>query len=114
MLLSNSDIERLKAIGYEKEKFLHIDSNGFAQLRNHKGYCVFFDVIQCKCTVYQHRPQGCRIYPVIYSEDEGITVDDLCPEKDTLTETELKARGSEVIRLLKQIARDAASRSEHT
>ena len=113
-MLSSSDIERLEAIGYEKEKFLRYDSQGFAILQNRKGYCVFFDVIQCKCTVYKHRPQGCRIYPVVYSEDEGVTVDDLCPEKDTVTETELKTKGRKVIRLLKRITREATAKSGHT
>jgi Fe-S-cluster containining protein len=112
MLLSNADVERLEAIGYEKAKFLRYDHQGFAKLQNHKGYCVFYDVIQCRCTVYQHRPQGCRIYPVVYSDDEGVTVDDLCPEKDTVTEAELQTKGREVVQLLKKIVREAASRSK--
>lgn len=113
-MLSNTDIERLEAIGYDKEKFMKYDSHSFAQLQNHQGYCVFYDVIRSVCTVYSHRPQGCRIYPVVYSEEEGVTVDDLCPEKDTVTETELRTKGRKVIRLLRRITREAVSRSAHT
>jgi len=40
-----------------------------------------------------HGPLGCRVYPVICSEQEGIVVDDLCPMKSTVSRIELDGEG---------------------
>lgn len=110
MLLSNEDIKRLERVGCTRRKFVRYDRHGFARLRNHQGFCVFYDVVKHGCEVYEHRPFGCRIYPVLYSEQEGIAVDDLCPMKDTLTARELRRKGKEVVRLLQKIDIEAKSR----
>ena len=114
MMLSNADTERLEELGYDKQKFIRYDKHGFALLRNHQGFCVFYDINQCRCQVYEHRPLGCWIYPVVYSEEEGVIVDDLCPMKDTVTETELERKGRKVIKLLKRISTEATSRGAPT
>jgi len=103
MLLSKADIERLEKVGYGRQGFVRYDKEGFAKLRNHRDYCVFYEVEKRRCKVYRHRPSGCRIYPVMYSEGIGVIVDDVCPMKDTVTEAELKKKGREVVKLLKRI-----------
>ena len=111
MLLSNADVERLEKAGYNRQKFMRYDKHGFARLRNRHGFCVFYDVVKCRCSIYEHRPLGCRIYPIIYSEQEGIVVDCLCPMKNTVSEIELKRRGKRVIELLQTMDNEATSRA---
>jgi len=111
MLLSNADVERLEKAGYNRQKFMRYDKHGFARLRNRHGFCVFYDVVKCRCTIYEHRPLGCRIYPIIYSEQEGIVVDGLCPMKNTVSEIELKRKGKRVIELLQRMDNEATSRA---
>jgi Fe-S-cluster containining protein len=111
MLLSNADVERLEKAGYDRPKFIRYDKHGFARLRNRHGFCVFYDVVKCRCTIYEHRPLGCRIYPIIYSEQEGIVVDGLCPMKNTVSEIELKGKGKRVIELLQRMDNEATSRA---
>jgi len=107
MMLSNADIERLERLGYNRQKFVHYDRHGFARLRNCFGFCVFYDVAKKRCRIYRHRPLGCRIYPVIYSEQEGIVVDDLCPMQNTVSKTELKRKGKKMTELLQRIDTEA-------
>jgi hypothetical protein len=114
MMLSDADIKRLERAGYNRQKFVSYDKHGFARLKNRRGFCVFYDVEKCRCKIYEHRPSGCRIYPVIYSEKEGIVVDDLCPMKNTVSETELKRKGKKVIELLQRIDNEATSHRNTT
>jgi len=114
MLLSSGDVERLERAGYDRQKFLCHDSNGFVRLKNRRGFCVFYDVEKCRCKIYRHRPLGCQIYPVIYSELEGIVVDDLCPMKNTISKSELKRKGKKVMELIQRIDSEATSRRNGT
>ena len=110
MLLSNADIERLERIGFAREKFVRFDRHVFVRLRNHHGFCVFYDVERCRCRVYRHRPLGCRVYPVIFSEREGVIVDDLCPMGSTVSKVELDRKGKRLMRLLQRIDAEAVNR----
>jgi Fe-S-cluster containining protein len=109
-MLSNADVERLEKAGYTRQKFMRYDKHGFARLRNYHGFCVFYGVEKCRCLIYERRPLGCRIYPVIYSEQEGIVVDGLCPMKNTVSEMELKRKGKKVLELLQRMDNEATSR----
>jgi Fe-S-cluster containining protein len=110
MMLSNTDVERLERLGYDRQKFVRYDRHGFARLRNRHGLCVFYDVEKCRCQTYGQRPSGCRIYPVIYSEQEGIVVDDLCPMQNTVSKIQLKKEGKKLIELLQRIDNEAQAR----
>jgi Fe-S-cluster containining protein len=110
MMLSNADVEQLEKAGYIRQTFMRYDKQGFARLRNRHGFCVFYNVVKYRCLIYEHRPLGCRIYPVIYSEQEGIGVDSLCPMKTTVSEMELKRKGKKVVELLQRIYHEATSR----
>ena len=111
MMLSNDDVERLEKVGYSKQKFIRYDRHGFARLRNSRGLCIFYNVEKRRCKIYGRRPSGCRIYPVIYSEKEGIVVDELCPMKDTISILELRTKGKKVMKLLQVIDSEATSRN---
>jgi Fe-S-cluster containining protein len=110
MLLSEKDIERLERKGYDRAFFVRFDSEGYATLRNHRGYCVFYDAEKKRCKVRAHRPLGCRIYPVIYDEDKGIIVDHICPSSGSVTEKQKAKRGEKVLKLLKTIDAEAERR----
>ena len=110
MLLSNVDIELLEKAGQESGEYVRLDNMGYAKLRNRSGYCVFYDSARHRCKAYRYRPLGCRIYPVIYSEEDGVIVDDLCPEKGTVSADELKRKGIKVVKLLDMMDREAEIR----
>jgi hypothetical protein len=110
MLLSNDDIKRLEKKGFHKKYFLTIDKSGYAQLKNRNGYCVFYDLEKRQCSVYANKPSGCGVYPVILDEDKGIIVDDICPEKESITAEEKQEKGKEVIKLLERIDAEAIAR----
>jgi Fe-S-cluster containining protein len=103
MMLSNADVRRLEEMGYDRGRFVRLDRHGFIKLRNRRGFCVFYDVEGSLCKIYRHRPLGCRVYPVIYSEQDGIVVDDLCPMKRTVSKIELKRKGKRLMELLQRI-----------
>ncbi|MBY8979591.1 MAG: YkgJ family cysteine cluster protein [Candidatus Lokiarchaeota archaeon] len=83
MLLSSKDIARIKKNNPKHLKianFVRKTEEGFNQLKNVKGYCVFFDRAAKMCTIYDERPQGCRFYPLIYDSDKKLCVlDHECP-----------------------------------
>jgi Fe-S-cluster containining protein len=110
MLLSETDIKRLERAGYARPDFVQCNKQGFVQLRNKRGYCIFYDMKKHRCRVYRIRPSGCRIYPVLLSEQEGIVADDLCPMRDTLSKAEIESKGRRVIKLLGIIDREAEKR----
>ena len=103
MLLSRADIQLLERAEGTKEKFVRFNRQGLAQLRNSRGYCIFYQVEKCRCRVYKYRPLGCRIYPVIYSEEEGVVVDDLCPQARTVSKKEIDSKAKRLQRLLQRI-----------
>ena len=111
-MLSNVDIEYLERLGFDKAKFIRYDRSSFAKIKNHRGFCVFYDTKNSCCLIYRHRPLGCRFYPVIYSEQEGIIVDDLCPKRDTVSKLELKRMGKRLIELLQRIDKEAHVRDQ--
>jgi Fe-S-cluster containining protein len=77
MPLSNLDIDRILKLGHKSEDFTVNTEEGL-QLKNRSGRCVFLS--QRGCKIYHYKPEGCRLYPLIYDEDRGKAVlDDLCP-----------------------------------
>ena len=77
MPLTYKDITRIEEIGIERTFFV-IEVNGWLQLRNFGGKCIFLK--KGLCSIYKHRPQGCRLYPLIYNEETvSAVLDDECP-----------------------------------
>jgi Fe-S-cluster containining protein len=114
MLLSEEDIGLLEKTRRDQDKFAHFTKRGYARLRNRRGCCVFYDSEKHRCKVYKHRPLGCRIYPVIYSEEEGAIVDDLCPESNTVSATEVESKTAKLTKLLQNIDNEAKKRRPRT
>ncbi len=77
MLLSDMDIDRIKSLGFSRDFFVDT-RNGWLQLKNRDGRCVFHNGI--KCSIYDHRPEGCQLYPVIFDKDNNCAIlDEECP-----------------------------------
>ena len=82
MLLTNEDIQRIESNGYSKKEFcLNLnETNGFWQLRNINGRCYFL-TDKGKCSIYTFRPQGCRVYPLVFEiSEQDVIIDNDCRE----------------------------------
>ena len=110
MLLAEKDIKRLVNRGFSRSFFVKFNKEGYAQLKNRRGYCVFYDVEKRRCSVYVDRPSGCRVYPVIFDEKKGIILDDICQSRTTVTDAEKNVKGKRVTGLLERIDGEAAKR----
>ncbi len=82
MILLDEDVKRIASLGYDPDFFSSTTAEGFKVLNNSKeGRCVFHD--GTKCTIYEDRPKGCKLYPVVFNEDSMKAVkDDFCPYRD--------------------------------
>ena len=98
--------------GYKGESFVRYDRHGYAMLRNRGGHCVFYDVERRWCKIYESRPLGCHVYPVVYTEENVAVVDELCPMCRTVSKMELRKKGEKVGELLRRIELEAASRKQ--
>lgn len=77
MLLSNSDIQNIENIGYNRNYFVR-NKNGWLKLKNKDGRCVFHNGE--KCIICDHRPEGCKLYPLIFDDDyKRAIIDKDCP-----------------------------------
>ena len=102
MELSSYDVKRLEEAGYRREEFAVIDG-GVARLRNVDGLCYFYSIADKKCRIYEKRPLGCHLYPVVHLVNEGAIVDELCPMGQTISEQELRVKGKILDKLLKKL-----------
>jgi Fe-S-cluster containining protein len=104
MLLLDEDVKRIIALGYDEQFFAKKDSDGFKVLQNSgAGRCVFHDGSQC--TIYENRPKGCKLYPIIFDENSMSAVrDKLCPYRNefSLTQKEKKELWNIYPRLLSE------------
>jgi uncharacterized protein len=102
MELSSDDIRRLEGAGYHRNQF-SVLNNYEIRLMNVDGWCYFYSLDKRKCRVYGKRPLGCRLYPVVYSDDKGVMVDKLCPMGHTVSKRESRTKGSVLRKLLRKI-----------
>jgi len=107
MELSSEDIRRLEKKGYCLEDFAVKDDLG-TRLRNVDRYCYFYSRTNKKCHVYENRPLGCYLYPVMYLENKSVTIDKLCPRGQTISAQELRTKGKILYKLLKTIDNENA------
>lgn len=90
MILSNRDIEIIETLGYMTGFFVS-ENKGWLQLKNSHGRCVFHNGNEC--TIYDHRPEGCSLYPVVYDKtNKKAILDDECQRRNcfSLTKTKVK------------------------
>lgn len=106
MELSKSDVERLVKKGYKREEFTVVCEDGLTRLRNVAKHCYFYAPTEKRCRIYQHRPQGCRLYPVVYSIEQGAAIDTLCPMRKTISRKEFNEKSKSLTKLVKTIEQE--------
>jgi hypothetical protein len=110
MLLSEDDIKRLESLGYSRKEFT-VEKQGFIFLKNINGHCFFLNPETMKCKIYDHRPTGCKFYPIIYSiREKTCLVDEDCPMSHTVTGNEIKKHCKEIEIFIKKLIEEAKSR----
>ena len=101
MVLTPSDIRRLEALGYRREEFAEL-RGGFYRLRNVRGRCYFLR--GGRCAVYEYRPIGCSMYPIVINvETGGVELDEDCPIAGETTEEELELARELAKRVLREL-----------
>lgn len=107
MPLTEADIARIEALGHRRDDFSRLDDEMVPQLRNDAGHCVF--LVAGKCSIYEHRPEGCRLYPLVWDRDAGRVVrDDFCPFNVEFTQS--PQQEAALRRVLATLEREAAER----
>jgi len=106
MPLTKRDIERIKKLGFAEESF--VDRRGrMPRLRNVDGHCFFLDPATNSCTIYPDRPEGCRLYPLVYEEEsDRVSVDPLCPRASTVPQRLIKELGGALLSLVSRLYED--------
>ncbi len=105
MTLTEADVRRLRARGHTG--FWRQTTSGDLQLLNRSGRCVFLTTEGC--SVYDDRPEGCRLYPLVLDTGRDVVRHDgFCPKVDRFPITvELAAQ---LRRSVEAEAREAARR----
>jgi len=99
MPLSSLDIARIGDLGFSEDFFI-LKKNGNRQLKNVSGRCVFHD--GQRCVIYDHRPEGCRLYPAIFHESrQEVVLDSYCPHHEEFQLTAISSR--KVIKLIQEL-----------
>ena len=108
MLLSYHDIENIQKMRYD-QKFFISKRNGWLQLKNHQGRCVFHN--GTRCTIYDQRPEGCTLYPVVYDKDnKSAILDGECPQKQCFPLK--KSKTQQLIDLISTLERERSQREK--
>lgn len=110
MVLLEEDVERIERLGYPPSSFSYVDLEGYLRLRNVRGRCVFLDPSTGRCRVYEHRPVGCRLYPVVYVEGGGVAVDLECPARRTVTREELRETARILLEVVERVEEERVRR----
>jgi Fe-S-cluster containining protein len=112
MPLTESDIHRIEGLGHRREDFMVLDEDLVPQLVNDGDHCVFLGT-NGRCTIYQDRPQGCRLYPLVWDRETNKVVrDDFCPwNKEFPSDPQKEAA---LLRVLSTLESEAANRKTLT
>jgi len=109
MPLSNEDIEKIKGLGFSCDYFV-VNMDNWLQLKNNDGRCVFNDGRQC--LIYENRPEGCRLYPITYDEDENCAVlDEDCPHRNSFKISKAKLKMASL--LVEKLKSERIKRSQN-
>lgn len=106
MPLTEDDLRGIEKLGFKRADFT-VEAEGETRLRNVNRACFFLEGGRCK--IYEGRPEGCRIYPLVYDVDtHKFVYDPVCPHGAEFKATrEDKER---LKRLIRRLDREAAKR----
>jgi Fe-S-cluster containining protein len=108
MILSYQDIKTIEKIGFNQEFFV-TKHNGWLQLKNQNGRCVFHN--GTLCTIYDQRPEGCTLYPAVYDDDANRAVlDTECPQRHCFHLSDKKTQ--QLTTLISRLKKERAKRKK--
>ena len=85
MTLTEADAARLEVSGCQDFFFVNDDQD--LQLINEDGHCIF--LVDSRCSVHDGRPEGCRLYPLIFDLSvDRVVLDAFCPSAKEFTFTQ--------------------------
>lgn len=97
MELTPEDVKRITEAGFSG---FHIHMDDALTLRNVNGRCFFLDPLG-RCGIYEIRPEGCGLYPLVMDVASMVPcLDEGCPFIE-----EFKIDPDDVMRLAKLIER---------
>ena len=108
MIISENDIQLIlnKAhLNLSRGDFIRKNSEGYFELKNVEGHCVFFEKNTKLCKIYEFRPQGCSFYPLIYDSDQKQCIYDKdCPRIHlfNLTKQEMRVTCNSIKKFLQE------------
>jgi len=106
MPLTRDDLSRIRSLGFRESDFC-VEEGGWSRLRNVDGRCFFLK--DGLCSIYPSRPEGCRIYPLVYDESTGeAAMDPECPH--TAEFGGIEEGGKDVIALARRLLRERRER----
>jgi Fe-S-cluster containining protein len=104
MTLTEDDRIRLEAAG--SADFFSRNDDDDLELRNLGGRCVFLS--RGRCRVYDMRPEGCRLYPLVLDlADDQVVRDPFCPHRH-----EFSCDAKDERRLRESVAKERAEAME--
>ncbi len=78
MTLSNEDIARIERAGYRD---FYTEQDGYLVLKNKERHCFFLK--NGRCQIYDIRPAGCRVYPLVLDLNlECVVWHEFCPHRN--------------------------------
>ena len=87
MILTPSDIERIRKLGYRINEFAFFDGK-YWRLKNVDGRCFFLNS-NGLCSIYENRPLGCRAYPIIFVDNKCVPDFEICPYAVYISDDEI-------------------------
>lgn len=63
MPLTEEDLKRIEKLGFKRIDFT-VEAEGETRLKNRGKMCYFLE--DGRCMIYENRPEGCRIFPLVY------------------------------------------------
>ncbi|WP_290623756.1 MULTISPECIES: YkgJ family cysteine cluster protein [unclassified Archaeoglobus] len=108
MPLTEEDLSRIESLGFSREEF-SVSDGDILRLRNVKGKCYFLDERNA-CRIYEHHPEGCRLYPAVF-DGEDVVVDRLCPVWEDVKVSEVAKR--RLLSLIKRVHGDKINNPQH-
>lgn len=113
MILTEEDIIDLESLGKDRADFSLLTEDGFRMLKNVDNMCVFLNEDD-RCSVYKHRPVGCRLYPFTYDLDtHEIVLDFDCPHPNNFVKVEELMVRTVLERLVETLFSERDKRLEH-
>jgi Fe-S-cluster containining protein len=106
MPLTDNDLKAIEKLGFKREDFVVLVDDE-THLKNIDRRCFFLS--GDSCMIYGNRPEGCRIYPLVYDVDmHKFIFDPVCPHSKEFKVT--RKDKDRLKHLIRKLERESAKR----